>query len=177
MMNWKGKNNLEEKEKKASTSVKKVKPKKNVELEKLKTEHKELNEKFLRTLAEMQNIKRRSEEEISRIRRYESEDMIVKLLDIVDDFERAITVNTDNAEIKKYLDGFEMIYAALIGILSSKNVEEIKCLHEEFNPSSAQAVLTEASDEYETGIVIDVLQKGYTYNDKVIRPAMVKVSE
>ncbi len=153
------------------------KPKKNVELDNLKNEYNSLNEKFLRTLAEMQNVKRRSDEEISRIRRYESEDLIVKLLDIVDDFERAISVNTESTEIKKYLDGFEMIYAALISILNAKNVEEIKCLNEEYDPEIAQAVLTEKKDDVLSGVVLDVLQKGYKYNGKVIRPAMVKVSE
>ncbi len=153
------------------------KPKKNEELEKLKKEYTSLNEKFLRTLAETQNIKRRSDEELSKMRIYEGEDLIIKLLDIVDDFERAISVNTENDEIKKYLDGFEMIYAALVGILKAKNVEEIKCLNEEFDPMLEQAVLTEKKEDVLSGVVIDVLQKGYQYNGKVIRPAMVKVSE
>ncbi len=160
-------------EKKTTTK----KPKKNVEFEKLKEEYNTLNEKFLRTLAETQNVKRRSDEEISKLRIFEGEDLIIKILDIVDDFERAISVNTENEEIKKYLDGFEMIYAALISILNSKNVEEIKCINEEFNPDIAQAVLTEKKDDVLSGVIIDVLQKGYQYNGKVIRPAMVKVSE
>ncbi len=164
---------MEEKEKKTS----KPRVKKNNELEKLQGEFKELNDKFLRTLAEMQNVKRHKDEEISRIRKYESADLIVELLNVVDDFERAIMVNTENEEIKKFLDGFEMIYASLKNILTSKNVEEIKCLNEEYNPELAQAVLTEKKEGLNPGVVTDVLQKGYIYNDKVIRPAMVKVSE
>ncbi len=155
----------------------KAKKSKNADFEKLQNEYNLLNDKFLRTFAEMQNVKRRSEEEISRVRRYEAEGFIVKLLDIVDDFERAISVKSDNLDTKKFMDGFEMIYAALIGIIHAQGVTEIICLDEEFNPEIAQAVLTEKLEDKKEGIVIDVLQKGYIYNGKVIRPAMVKVSE
>ncbi len=165
-----------EKEVKKEEKVK-AKKKNNAELEKLQNEYNLLNDKFLRTFAEMQNIKRRSDEEISKIRRYEAEGFIIKLLDIVDDFERAISVKSENADIKKFMDGFEMIYAALVGIIHAQGITEINCLNEVFNPEVAQAVLTEKIEDKEEGIVIDVLQKGYNYNGKVIRPAMVKVSE
>ncbi|MFI3260244.1 MAG: nucleotide exchange factor GrpE [bacterium] len=158
--------------------VKKAKPKKNLELEKAKKNYDELNEKFLRVMAEMQNVKRRSEEEISKLRKFEGEAIITELLSISDDFERALLINGEiSDDVKKFLDGFEMIYAALIGILKSKNVEEIVCINTEFDPNIAMAVLTEKKDDILPGVVIDVLQKGYTYNGKVIRPAMVKVSE
>ncbi len=163
--------NKEVKETKVKTT------KKSDKLEKLQSEYDLLNEKFLRTIAEMQNIKRRSEEEVSKLRRYEGEDLILKLLDITDDFERAISIKVENTEIKKYLDGFEMIYAALINILTTYKVEEIKCLNEPYDANIAQAVLIEQMDNILPGVVIDILQKGYTYNGKVIRPAMVKVSE
>lgn len=165
----------EEKEEKVS---KKTKPKKNTELDNLKLEYEALNEKCLRVMAEMQNVKRRSTEEISNLRKYEGENLVVKLLTIHDDFERALLINGEvSDETKKFLDGFEMIYAAFSGILKSVNVEEIACLNEEFDPNIAMAVLTEKKENTASGIVIDILQKGYKYNGKVIRPAMVKVSE
>lgn len=157
----------------------KVKSKKESLVEKEKKKYNELNDKYLRVLAEMQNIKRRNSEEVSKLLKYESEDLIKDLLNVLDNFERAITINSDTSseELKKYLDGFEMIYASLIGILKEKGVKEIECLNEEFDPLYEEAVLTESKDKVSPNIVIDVLQKGYIYNDKVIRPAMVKVSE
>lgn len=150
----------------------------NLELSEIREEFNKLNEKYLRVIAEMQNIKRRNDDEISRIRKYESEDLIVKLLDITDDFERALLVNVDvSTELQKFLDGFGMIFAALKSIIQTKGVEEIICLNEVYNAEIAQAVLTEKHDDIEPNIIIDVLQKGYRYNGKVIRPAMVKVSE
>ncbi len=156
----------------------KTKKDKNSEIVKMQKDYAELNDKFLRAMAEVKNTKRRHDEEITRIQKYESEDLIKKILDITDDFERAITLNSNvNNEIKKFLDGFEMIYASLISILTDLEVMEIKCLNEEFDPFKAQAVLTEKINDVLPGVVIDVLQKGYMYKDKVIRPAMVKVSE
>jgi molecular chaperone GrpE len=139
----------------------------------------ELNDKLLRLMAEMQNIKRHSEEEKTRLCKYDGEDLIKKLLPIVDNFERAIMLDDANLtdDLSKFLDGFKMIYGNIINILNEKNVHEIKCIDESFDPETMEAVLTEHVDGKEPGIVIDCLQKGYTYNDKVIRHAMVKVSE
>ena len=101
------------------------------------------------------------------------------MLPIIDNFERAIKLDDTNLsdELSKFLEGFKMIYTNLINILNSKNVREIVCLNEDFNPVSMNAVLTEKVEGTEPGKVVEVLQKGYVYNDKVIRPAMVKVSE
>ena len=124
-------------------------------------------------------MKRRSEEELQKAYKYDGEDVIKELLLIVDNFERAIKLDDDNLtdELSKFLEGFKMIYTNLINILNNKNVHEIVCLNEEFNPNSMNAVLTEKVEGMEPGKVVEVLQKGYIYNDKVIRPAMVKVSE
>lgn len=170
---------MENKEEKEIKKEKKTtKTNKNEELDNLKKDYNELNEKFLRVMAEMQNIKRRSDEEISKLRKYEGEEVLTKLLMITDDFERALCINGEiSEELKKFLDGFEMIYASLKGIMNAQNIEEINCLNTEFDPNIASAVLTEKVEGTNAGIVIDILQKGYTYNGKVIRPAMVKVSE
>ena len=157
---------------------KETKSKKNEELENLKVSYNELNDKFLRVAAELQNVRRRSDDEISKLRKYEGEDVLTRLLTIADDFERAIndSVNVSD-EVSKYLEGFSMIYDSIKNILSYSNVLEIECIDKEFDPNNAYAVLTEAKEGVEAGIVIEVMQKGYTYNGKVIRPAMVKVSE
>lgn len=149
------------------------------EFENLKNENAILNEKLLRVIADSQNMKRRSEEEISKLYKYDGETVIKELLPVVDNFERAISIDETNMseELAKFLSGFKMIYANLINILDQKGVKEIKCLNEEFNPNLMDAMLTEKREGINPGIVIEVLQKGYMYNDKIIRPAMVKVSE
>ena len=173
-MNEEIENLMDEKETK-----KPKKEKKNKELEKLVEQNSILNEKLLRVSAEMQNMKRRYEEEISRIYRYEGEDLIKKLLVTMDNFERAISLDDDNLEdeLSKFLSGFKLIYGNLKNDLINVGVKEIECLKEMFDPEKMEAVMTEHVDGVESGIVTDVMLKGYTYNDKVIRPAMVKVSE
>ncbi len=156
-----------------------AKPKTNKEEEKLRKENKELNEKILRLSAEMQNMKRRNEEERAKILKYEGEDLVLKLLTIIDNFERAINLDDSNLtdELSKFLDGFKMIYGNLKNILENMEVKEIDCLKKPFDPSTMEAVLTAHEEKVEPGIVLDILQKGYTYKDKVIRHAMVRVSE
>lgn len=159
---------------------KETKPKKdNRQLEKLTQEKSELNDKFLRVSAEMQNMKRRYDEEISRIYKYDGEDLAKSLLPILDNFERAMMMDDANLsdEVSKFLSGFKMIYANLVEMLKNKGVIEITCLHEQFDPNKMEAILTDKVEGIDSNVVIDVLQKGYIYNDKVIRPAMVKVNE
>jgi len=153
--------------------------KKNKELEKLQEEKNILNDKLLRVSAEMQNMKRRYEEEISRIYKYEGESFIKKTLNILDNFERAISMDNDieDDEVTKFLNGFKLIYNDLKKNLEEVGVTEIECLDKEFNPEMMEAVMTESVEGKESGVVTCVMLKGYKYNDKVIRPAMVKVNE
>ena len=80
-------------------------------------------------------------------------------------------------EVSKFLEGFKMIYVQIKNLLEKFEVKEIVCLNKEFDPTYHQAILTDKVEGVNPGIVIEVLQKGYTYKDKVIRPSMVKVSE
>lgn len=155
-----------------------TKPKVNKE-SKLTEENALLNDKILRLSAEMQNMRRRYEEEIARRSKYDGEEVIIKLLTVVDNFERAIKLDDSNLtdELSKFLEGFKMIYGNLKSILESMEVKEIECLKQAFDPNTMEAVLTVHEENTEPGIVLDVLQKGYTYKDKVIRHAMVRVSE
>ena len=166
-------------EQNAETPKKEKKVKVNKEVETLKAANALLNEKVLRLTADMQNMKRRYEEEISKLYKYEGEDFAKKLLSVIDNFERAIKLDDTNLddELSKFLSGFKMIYGNMINILKEKGIEEIVCLNEEFDPTKMDAVLTEKVDGTSSNKVIDVMQKGYIYKDKVIRPAMVKVSE
>lgn len=154
---------------------KKKDKKDNKEIDKLKLENKELNDKVLRLSAEIQNIGKRHEIEIQNIRKYEGAELIKSILPIVDNFERSIAM--DNSVNEKYLEGYKMIYTNLINILKSIGVEEIKCQDEKFDANFMDAIMTEHVDGVEPGYVLLVLQKGYMYKDKVLRHAFVKVSE
>ena len=158
---------------------KKEKKKINKEIEKLEEEKNILNEKLLRVSAEMQNMKRRYEDEISRIYKYDGESFIKKSLGILDNFERAINMDDNNLEdeVSKFLNGFKLIYNEFKKNLEDTGVKEIECLDKPFNPEFMEAVMTEVVEGKDSGIVTNVMLKGYIYNDKVIRPAMVKVNE
>lgn len=151
----------------------------NEKIHALEEQNKALNDKLLRVTAEMQNIKKRHEEEISRIYRYEGESLIKKLLDTIDNFERAISLDDNNLddELSKFLSGFKLIYGKLKKDLDELNVKEMDCLDKPFDPNRMEAVMTEHIEGKDAGIVTEVMLKGYTYNDKVIRAAMVKVNE
>ena len=131
----------------------------------------------MRVTAEMINTVRRKDEETSRIMKYANEALILEILPVIDNFERALMQTNDNEDIINYQKGMSMIYTNLVNILNKYEVNEIECLGKEFDPTFHQAVMTEEKEDTEPNIVIEVMQKGYTYKDKVIRPAMVKVSK
>lgn len=135
----------------------------------------DLKEKVLRITAEMQNMKRRYDLDLANAYKYDGYDLAEKLLPIIDNFERAMNVKQEGME--KFLEGFRMVYNNLQDILKAKGIIEIEAKNKIFDPNIMNAVLTETNNELENNIVLDVLQKGYMYNDKLLRPAMVKVNE
>lgn len=154
------------------------KDKKGKKIEELEKQLKESEEKALLAKADMINYRKRKDEEITRILKYANEDIVRELLPVVDNFERAIKMDDNKLEdeLSKFLEGFKMIYCNLVSILEKNEVKQIDGINKPFDPTYHQAVMTEASDK-EKDMVLEVLQKGYLYKDKVIRPAMVKVSE
>lgn len=148
-------------------------------LKKAQEENAVLKDKYLRVNAEMQNMKRRMEEEKANLLKYEGEDLIKKLLPVLDNFERAISMDDANLEdeVSKFLSGFKMIYGNLSSALQSYEVQVMDILNKPFDPNTMEAVLVEEVPSVEPNIVVDVLQRGYTYKGKVIRHAMVKVSK
>ena len=168
-------NELDHKHEKHDNKKIKKLEKKQEELEK---KLKEAEEKYLIAKADLVNYRKRKDEDVMRIMKYANEDIIREILPIVDNFERAIKLDDDNLddELSKFLQGFKMIYCNLISVLEKYEVKQIDGANKPFDPTYHQAVMTEASDK-EKDIVLEVLQKGYLYKDKVIRPAMVKVSE
>jgi molecular chaperone GrpE len=155
------------------------KDKKREELTKLHDKVKELEEKNLRDKAELINYRRRKDEELARMLKYSNEDLVKEILPMLDNFERAIDMDDDNLddEVSKFLSGFKMIYANLKSVLEKYEIRAIDGKNKPFDPTYHQAVMTDKVDDVESGMVIEVLQKGYILKDKVIRPAMVRVSE
>lgn len=151
----------------------------NNEIEQLNNQINVLKETLLRNQADLQNFKRRKDEESERLLKYKNEDLIKELLSVVDNFERAIKMDDNDLsdEVSKFLAGFKLIYTNTVNILNKYEVKEINAEGVEFDPTYHHAVLTEHDDNKPAGVVLEVLQKGYLYKDRVIRPAMVKVNE
>ena len=139
----------------------------------------ELEEKSLRNQAELINYRKRKEEETARLMKYSNESLVKEVLPILDNFERAIDMDDDNLddEVSKFLEGFKMVYTQINNMLDKFEVKEIEAFGKEFDPTYHQAVMKETNPDKESGIVLEVFQKGYMYKDRVIRPSMVKVNE
>lgn len=144
---------------------------------------KQADDRYARLMAEFQNFKKRSAKEKQDIHSYANEKIIRDLLEVLDNFERAISLmDNGNDDIKSdendaMQEGISLIFNQLLEVLTKAGLEEIEALGQEFDPKFHHAVLNEASDEFKSGEVSKVLQKGYKLNDRVIRPAMVVVSE
>lgn len=169
-----------------SDENKKNKPKKENKSEKLYNEINELKEKVSlledknkRTQAEFINYMARTDKEKANLLKYDGEKLIKKILDVTDDFERAILMDDNDLsdEVSNFLKGFKMIYTRLIGLLDEMEVKPIDVEGKEFDPSISEAVLTEHDETKPENVVLEVLKKGYTYKDKLVRPAMVKVNK
>lgn len=152
---------------------------KKLEIENLTKQVNDLKEALLRNQADLQNYKRRKDEESEIFKKYKHEDLIKELLPIIDNFERAIKMDDNDLsdEVSKFLSGFKLIYTNTLNILAKYEVKEVKAEGIEFDPTYHHAVLTDHDETKPEGVILEVLQKGYTYKDRVIRPAMVKVNE
>ena len=139
-------------------------------------EDEDLNTKYLRLAADFQNFRRRTEKEKSDIYAFANEKFASGLLEVMDNFERAMEHAEDSPD-PKLAEGMQLILKQLQGVLEKNNVEEIEALGKPFDPNYHNAVMTEAAEGCESGTVTKVLQKGYMLNKKVIRPSMVAVSQ
>jgi len=140
-----------------------------------KVEEEAAETKYLRLMADFQNYKRRVEKEKTDIYAYANEKIVLEMLDVIDNLERALSHQGE--EESNILDGISKVYKQLQGVLEKNGLEEIDALGKDFDPNFHNAVMTESSKEYDPGKVSLVMQKGYVLNNKVIRHSMVKVAE
>ncbi|MGL4402894.1 MAG: nucleotide exchange factor GrpE [Fusobacteriaceae bacterium] len=146
-----------------------------IENEKLKAEIENLKGDYLRKNAEFQNFKKRQEKELEELRKFASEKVMVKLLDNVDNLERAIAASTETKDFDSLIKGVEMTLSQMKGVMQSEGVEAVESEGAIYDPHVHHAVMVEDSPSHENDQIIQVFQKAYKMKDKVIRPAMVKV--
>ena len=145
---------------------------------KLELEVQEWKNSYTRKLAEFQNFTKRKETEVSEMKKYASEGIIVKLLENIDNLERAENASAETKNFDALVEGVNMILRNLKYMLSEEGIEEIEAAEGvQFNPYEHQAMMTEAKDELDNDIIVQVFQKGYKLKGKVIRPAMVTVNK
>lgn len=149
------------------------------EVARLTEENNSLVEKVKLAQAELVNYRKRKDEETTNLLKYANQDLILEIIQVVDNFERAIKLDDNNLtdEISKFLAGFKMMYASLTETLKKFGVEEINRVGQIFDPSQEQALLTDSVEEQEDEVVLEVLLKGYKLKDRVIRPASVKINQ
>ena len=146
----------------------------NEHIAKLESEIAGLKNDYARAYADTENMRRRFQNEYEMLKKYRIQDFALDILPVIDNCERALAQETSD---EKYRKGVEMIYNQLINALKKEGVEEIDCLNKTFDANFEQAIMMEKVDGVESGIVVQVLQKGYKLKDRILRAAMVKVSE
>lgn len=134
------------------------------------------NEKYVRLMAEFQNYKKRVAKEKNDIREYATEKLVMELLPVLDNFERALAASAED-DPAGYAKGMELIFTQMVTELQKSGLAEVEAEGQDFDPTKHNAVMTEENEELESGKVSKVLQKGYALNDKVIRPSMVAVTK
>lgn len=135
----------------------------------------ELNEKLMRTMAEFDNFRKRSEKEKSAMFEIGAKDIIEKILPVIDNFERGLDSITEEEKSSAFAQGIEAIYKQLLNALTDAGVTPIEAVGKEFDPNLHNAVMHAEDDSLGENIVADEFQKGYMYKETVVRHSMVKV--
>ena len=146
-------------------------------VKKLEAELEEWKNSYTRKLAEFQNFTKRKENEVAEMRKYASEGIIVKLLDNIDNLERAVDASKESQNFDSLIEGVNMILNNLKNLLTEEGVEEIEAAGKEYDPYEHKAMITENKEEMDDNVVVQVFQKGYKMKGKVVRPAMVTVNK
>lgn len=147
------------------------------EIENLKNENLKIKDEYLRARADMENTKRRLNEDALKTKKYASQGLIEQLITPVDMLVKVSNLENSNPELQNFLVGFKMISKQITDILDADGLKEIDALGKDFDPNLHHALEKEHQEGVEPGKVIQVLQTGYMYKDRLLKPAMVKVSE
>lgn len=142
-----------------------------------KNQIEELNKQILRAAADFDNFKRRTQRERVNLLKYANEKMLIDILPVLDNFERAIDVGEPSTEIKSFIEGMEMIYRQLLEVLNKAGLSKIDALGKQFDPELHDAVMQVEDENVEDNTIIADLRTGYLYHDKVIRASMVQVAQ
>lgn len=162
-----GETKMEEKEEQSIESLKN-------NLEELKKEKEELYKKFLRAIADIDNLRKRTEKEKREFYNVILSELLLSILPTMDDFERALSNQTEQSEA--FRKGVELIYKNFKDTLLKFGLRPIEAIGTEFNPFYHEAIFKVDSEEVDRPIVIEELQKGYLLNDRLLRPSLVKVA-
>ncbi len=165
----------EETESKEDKKAAKKKLKADKKQDALKEKIEELEDRVKRQMAEFDNFRKRTEKEKTAMFETGARSVIEKILPVVDNFERGLASVPEEEKETPFAEGMEMIYKQLISELEKMEVKPIPAIGEEFNPDFHNAVMQVESEEYESGVIAQELQKGYTYRDSVVRHSMVAV--
>ena len=143
----------------------------------LQEEMARLKNDVARAYADTENMKKRLQKEADTAKKYRFQQAGLELLPILDNMGMALNVQSESEELKNYVKGFEMIYQQLQRVLENEGVKEIEADGKPFDHNTMQALMQEKQEGVEAGIVLEVMQKGYMLKDRILRPALVKVSE
>jgi molecular chaperone GrpE len=146
------------------------------EIDRLLKEVDRLKNEYARAYADTENLKKRLMAEAEQTRKYRIQSFAREILPVIDNLERALATDVHESD-ESFKKGVQMTYDQLIAALKNEGVEVIDCLNKPFDPNLEQAIMQEKKEDMDPGIVIEILQKGYMLKDRILRPAMVKVSE
>lgn len=132
--------------------------------------------RYLRAQADFDNFRRRTVKEKEELTQYASLKLITQLLPVLDNFQRALQTGNEGSESESFAKGVDMIFRQLSQVLEAEGLKPMESVGQPFDPEFHQAIMQVESEEYDEGIVVEAIQTGYILKDKVIRPAMVKVS-
>jgi len=136
----------------------------------------ELNDKYMRTFAEFDNFRKRTEKEKAAMFEVGAKSIVEKILPIVDSFERGLATVTEEQKSEPFVEGMDKVYKQLMTTLSDAGVKPIEALNTEFNPDFHNAVMHIEDENVDENIIVEEFQKGYMYHDSVVRHSMVKVA-
>ncbi len=147
------------------------------QLEAAKEEAAQNLDSYLRAQAELSNARKRFEKQQAQVYTNANADLVLKLLPVLDDFDRAMESVPEEISEEPWFEGIELVHRKLLGILDSLNVKEIEAVGQPFDPNFHDALAQEPSEDHESGTVTREMVKGYQLGDRVVRPSLVYVAE